>query len=224
MKFYNLYIRYRFYIGIICLLLGIWVHYSSGFWAAFLLYLISFISIFSHFFFGPLRLIQADMEAGNMEGAKKVVDSIWFPNLLFKPIRSVYYTLKGNMAMYNQDYDNAELNLKKGQSLMAGGSSMMGMPMKEAQGANNLQLGMLALQKNDLKKAEGHIRQALKDGLPDKENKAVALLQMCSIMMNRREFRSAKDFFKRAKAEKPTSKEIVDQLKQMEKYLSRMPG
>jgi tetratricopeptide (TPR) repeat protein len=224
MKFYFIYIRYRFWIGLICIALGVWANLSWGFWGAFFLYLVGVLSVFSHFFFGPLRLIQADMEAGNMEGAKKIVDSIWFPNLLFKPIRSVYYTLKGNMAMFSQDYDNAEINLKKGQTLMSGSSGMMGMQMKEAQGANHLQLGMLALQKNDLKKAESHIRQALKDGLPDKENKAVALLQMCSIMMNRREFRSAKDFFKRAKAEKPTSKEIVDQIKQLEKYLSRVPG
>jgi tetratricopeptide (TPR) repeat protein len=224
MKFYNLYIKYRFWLGLIFIALGIWVNISANFWSAFLLYLIGVVSVFSHIFFGPLRLIQADMEAGNMEGAKKIVDSIWFPNLLFKPIRSVYYTLKGNMAMFSQDYETAEVNLKKGQNLMANSSGMMGMPMKEAQSANHLQLGMLALQKNDLKKAETHIRQALKDGLPDKENKAVALLQMSSIMMNRREFRAAKDFFKRAKAEKPTTKEIVDQLKQMEKYISRMPG
>ncbi len=224
MKFYNLYIKYRFWLGLVLIALGIWVNISSSFWSAFLLYLVGAVSVFSHIFFGPLRLIQADMEAGNMEGAKKIVDSIWFPNLLFKPIRSVYYTLKGNMAMFSQDYEAAEVNLKKGQSIMANSSGMMGMPMKEAQGANHLQLGMLALQKNDLKKAESHIRQALKDGLPDKENKAVALLQMSSIMMNRREFRAAKDFFKRAKAEKPTTKEIVDQLKQMEKYISRIPG
>ncbi len=224
MKFYFLFIRYRFWIGLVFMALAIWVNISSSFWAAFLLYLLGVGCLFSHFFFGPLRLIQADMESGNMEGAKKVVDSVWFPNLLFKPIRSVYYTLKGNMAMFTQDYEGAETNLKKGQSLMAGSSGMLGMPMKEAQGANNLQLGMLALQKNDQKKAEGYIRQALKDGLPDKENKAVALLQMCSIMMNRREFRAAKDFFKRAKDLKPTNKEVVDQIKQMEKYLSRIPG
>ena len=224
MKLYFLFIRYRLYVGIIFLALAIWGNYTWGFWESFLLYLIGVLSIFSHFFFGPLRLIQSSMEGGNMDEAKKILDGVQFPNLLFKPIRSVYYTLRGNMAMYSQNYDDAELNLKKGQSLMAGSSGMMGMPMKEAQGANNLQLGMLALQKNELKKAEGHIRQALKDGLPDKENKAVALLQMCSIMMNRREFRAAKDFFKRAKAEKPTSKEVVDQIKQLEKYLSRMPG
>ncbi|MEI9935548.1 MAG: hypothetical protein WDM71_12035 [Ferruginibacter sp.] len=44
------------------------------------------------------------MEEGDMEGAKKVIDSIWFPNLLIKPVRSVYYTVKGNLAMVNQDF------------------------------------------------------------------------------------------------------------------------
>jgi tetratricopeptide (TPR) repeat protein len=223
MKFYNLYIKYRFYIGLACLAGAIYFQITSGFWSAFLLYFIGVLSVFSHFFFGPLRLIQTDLESGNIEGAEKIIASIWFPNLLFKPIRSVYYTLKGNMAMYKQDFEGAETNLKKGQSLMNSGSNF-GMPMKEASGANNLQLGMLALQKNDLKKAESHIRQALRDGLPDKENRAVAFLQMSSIMMNRREFRSAKDFFKKAKAEKPETKEIVDQLKQMEKYITRIPG
>jgi hypothetical protein len=49
-------------------------------------------------------------------------------------------------------------------------------------------------------------------------------LQMCSIMMNKREFRAAKDFFRKAKASKPTTEQIVDQIKQIEKYISRMPG
>lgn len=223
MKFYTLYIKYRFYLGIVCLALAIYINIQSGFWPAFLLYLVGVISLFGHFFFGPLRLIQENLEGGDITGAEKILDSIWFPGLLFKPIRSVYYTLRGNLSMYKQDYETAEKNLQKGQSLMSGNSSL-GMPMKEASGANHLQLGMLALQKNDLKKAEGHIRQALRDGLPDKENRAVAYLQMSSIMMNRREFRSAKDFFKKAKAEKPQTKEITDQIKQMEKYISRIPG
>jgi tetratricopeptide (TPR) repeat protein len=224
MKFYNLYIKYRFYLGLVCLAGAVFIHIqSSSFWSAFLLYLIGVISIFSHFFFGPLRLIQQSLEGGDISAAEKVLDSVWFPNLLFKPIRSVFYTLKGNLAMYKQDFEGAEKHLNKGQSLMSGNSSM-GIPMKEASGANHLQLGMLSLQKNDLKKAESHIRQALRDGLPDKENRAVAYLQMSSIMMNRREFRSAKDFFKKAKLEKPQTKEITDQIKQMEKYISRIPG
>ena len=98
------------------------------------------------------------------------------------------------------------------------------MPMKEAEGASLLQMGMLAMQKNDLKQAESYIRSALRKGLPDKENQAAAYLQMCSLMMNKREFRAAKDFFRKAKALKPTTPQIIDQIKQIEKYISRIPG
>jgi tetratricopeptide (TPR) repeat protein len=216
MKFYTWLIKYRLYVGIAMVLLGIVTNYYSSFWPAFPLYLIGVILIAGHFFFGPLRLIQEYMEKGDMEGAQKVLNSIKYPNLLYKPIRSVYYTLKGNVAMMNQDFDTAERSMKKGLDL--------GMPMKEAEGASLLQMGMLAMQKNDLKGAESYIRSALRKGLPDKENAAAANLQMCSLMINKREFRAAKDFFRRAKAFKPTTPQIVDQIKQIEKYISRMPG
>jgi tetratricopeptide (TPR) repeat protein len=217
MQFYNWLIKYRLYVGLAMILGGLALNLSvSGFWPVFPLYLIGVILIFGHFFFGPLRLIQVHMEAGNMEEAEKIVNSIKYPNLLYKPIRSVYYTLKGNLAMMKQDFEGAEKNMKKGLDL--------GMPMKEAEGASLLQMGMLALQKNDLKQGESYIRQALRKGLPDKENQAAAYLQMCSLMMNKREFRAAKDFFRKAKALKPTTPQIVDQIKQIEKYISRIPG
>src|ERR1044072_1790973 len=217
MKFYNWLIRYRLYIGIFMVVAGIALNLTvSGFWPVFPLYLVGVILIAGHFFFGPLRLIQEHLESGNTEEAEKVINSIRFPNLLYKPIRSVFYTLKGNLAMMKQDFDSAEKNMKKGLDL--------GMPMKEAEGASMLQMGMLAMQKNDLRQAESYIRQALRKGLPDKENEAAAYLQMCSIMMNKREFRAAKDFFRKAKALKPTNPEIVKQIKELEKYISRMPG
>jgi tetratricopeptide (TPR) repeat protein len=216
MKFYNLLIKYRLWIGLVLLAAGGYVNYSASFWPAFPLYLVGVIMVAGHFFFGPLRIIQEYMEAGDMEGAEKVIASIKFPNLLYKPIRSVYYTLKGNISMMKQDFVGAEKSMKKGLDL--------GMPMKEAEGASMLQMGMLMMQKNDLKQAESYIRGAIRKGLPDKENEAAAYLQMCSIMMNKREFRAAKDFFRKAKALKPTTSQIVDQIKQIEKYISRMPG
>ena len=216
MKFYNMLIRYRFYLGILAIILAIVVNISAGFWAAFILYFLGVIALASHFFIGPLRLIQEPMEQGNMEEVKKIVDSIWFPNLLYKPIRSTYYTLKGNMAMMNQDFDSAEKHMKK--------SLDIGSPMAEAEGANKLQLGMMALQKGDMKVGEGYIRQAIRAGIPDKESQAVAYLSMCQIYMNKREFRAAKDFFRKAKALKPTTKEVVSQIKEIEKYISRIPG
>jgi hypothetical protein len=182
MKFYNVIIKYRLWIGLALIALGIYVNYSASFWPGFPLYLVGLILVLGHFFFGPLRLIQDYMENGDMDGAEKVLNSIQFPNLLYKPIRSVYYTLRGNIAMMKQDFDSAEKNMKKGLDL--------GMPMKEAEGASLLQMGMISMQKNDLRTAEGYIRSALRKG----------------------------------KALKPTTPQIVDQIKQIEKYISRMPG
>jgi tetratricopeptide (TPR) repeat protein len=216
MKWLNMFVRYRLALGVVLLVAAVAVNLSSGFWPAFVLYLLAAICILAHFLIGPMRLVQEHIENGDMEGANKVLSSIKFPGLLIKPVRSVYYTLKGNVAMMNQDYDAAEKMMQKGLDL--------GMPMKEAEGASLLQMGMLSMQKNELRKAEGYIRQALQKGLPDKENQAAAYLQLCSIMMTKREFRAAKDFFRKAKALKPSTPQIVDQIKQIEKYISRIPG
>ncbi|MBA2250208.1 MAG: hypothetical protein H0W12_08445 [Chitinophagaceae bacterium] len=216
MKILNVIIKYRLIMGGVMLALAIFVNLETSFWPSFILYLIAVVLILGHFLFGPMRLIQGHMESGDMEGAEKVINSIWFPRLLIKPVRSVYFTLKGNLAMVKQDYTSAETHMKK--------SLELGLPMKEAEGANKLQLGMLNMQKGDMKQAENYIRQAIRAGLPDKENQSAAYLQLCSIMINKREFRAAKEYFRKVKALKPTTPQIVDQVKQIEKYISRMPG
>jgi tetratricopeptide (TPR) repeat protein len=216
MKLFNLFIKYRLWLGLASLAGAILVNVTSGFWPSFVLYLLAVILVFTHFFIGPLRLIQEYLEEGDFEGAERMLASIWFPDLLYKPVRSVYYTLKGNLAMMKQDFDTAEAHMKKSLSL--------GSAMKEAEGANLLQLGMMAMQKGDMKQGEGYIRQALRAGIPDKESASLAYLQMCQIMMQKREFRAAKDFFRKAKAQKPTSQQVIDQIKQLDKYITRMPG
>ena len=216
MKFLNVIIKYRLPLGVIMLAVAIFVNLQTSFWPSFILYLVAVILIVGHFIFGPMRLIQGYMESGDMEGAEKVINSIWFPNLLIKPVRSVYFTIKGNLAMVKQDYSSAETHMKKSLSL--------GSPMKEAEGANKLQLGMLSMQKGDIRQAESYIRQAIRSGLPDKENEAAAYLQLSSIMINKREYRAAKEYFRKVKALRPKTQQIVDQVKQMEKYITRMPG
>lgn len=216
MKLYNFFIKYRFLLGVVTLVLAIAANITWDFWSSLALYIIAVVAIFTHFFIGPLRLIQEYLEGGDFEGAEKVLNGIKYPALLYKPIRAVYYTLKGNIAMTNQDFDSAEKHMRK--------SLDLGLPMKEAEGANKLQLGMMAMQKGNMKEGESLIRQALKVGIPDKESAAMAYLQMCQIMMQKREFRAAKDFFKKAKAQKPSTSQVVDQIKQIEKYISRMPG
>jgi tetratricopeptide (TPR) repeat protein len=216
MKFYSLLIKYRFWLGLVALALAIFVNVEAGFWQSLILYIIAVIALASHFFIGPMRLIQEDIESGDVEGAEKVLASIWFPNLLYKPIRSAFYTIKGQLSMMKKDYDGAEKHMKK--SLELGGD------MKEADGANKLQLGMLAMQKGDMKQGESYIRAAIRAGIPDKDGAAMAYLQMCQIYMNRREFRAAKDFFRKAKEQKPTNVEVINQIKELNKYISRVPG
>ena len=73
--------------------------------------------------------------------------------LINRFVQSIF-RLKGNIAMMKNDYDGAvKMNMRKGLDL--------GMPMKEAEGASLLQMGMLAMQKNDIRKAEGLTRAAL---------------------------------------------------------------
>ncbi|MES2560513.1 MAG: hypothetical protein V4590_12275 [Bacteroidota bacterium] len=216
MKFYNLLIKYRFWLGLAALVLGVVAQLYVDIWTAIILYFISFVAILTHFIIGPLRLVQEPMENGDVEKVQQIIDSVWFPRLLIKPIRSSYYTLKANMDMASQNFESAEVNLKK--------SASLGSSMNETEGANKLQLGMLAMQRSDYKTGEKYVKEALKAGLPDKESEAMAHLAMVNAYLNRREFKAAKDFFRRAKACKPKQEQTVKQIKDMEKYLSRIPG
>ena len=218
MGFYNIIIKFRFWLSLVAIFAGLGLELSglAGFWPVFPLYFVGLIGLLSHFFIGPLRLVQAPMEAGDMDEVERILATIWWPQLLYKPVRSTYYTIKGNIAMVKQDFDTAEKHLKT--------SSELGSAMPEAEGANKLQLGMMAMQRGDTKQGESYIRSAIRAGIPDKESEAVAFLSMCQIFMNKREFRAAKDYFRKAKACKPTTKQVVDQIKEIEKYISRMPG
>lgn len=218
MKVLIFYIKYRLILGLVFLVAAVLINIQTGFWPAFILYLIGLISILGHFLLGPMRLIQSAMEEGNLDEAKRVVDGIKLPGLLIKPVRSVYYTIKGNLAMMDKDLDTAEKHMRK--SISLGGGQLT----KQAEGPNKLQLGLIAMQKGNMKEAESLVRQAIKAGLPDKENNAAAYLQLCSIMMNKREFRAAKEYFRKAKGYKPTTPEIVKQIKEIEKYIGRLPG
>ncbi len=218
MKFYNTLIKYRFWLSLVAIFGGIILQVTgvSGFWPVFPLYFVGVIGLVSHFVIGPMRLIQEPMEAGNVEEVERILSTIWYPNLLYKPVRSTYYTIKGNMSMMKQDFDSAEKYLKQ--------SNDLGSPMPEAEGANKLQLGMMAMQKGDLKQGETYIRAAIRLGISDNESLAVAYLSMCQIFMNKRQFKPAQDFFRKAKECKPKTKQVLDQIKEVDKYIHNNPG
>jgi TolA-binding protein len=216
MKALNIFILYRLPIGIVLLIGGIALGITVGWWEATIVLLLAVICLVSHFMLGPMRLVQEAVEAGNIDLAMSLMNKVKFPKLLYKPIRSAYYFMQSNLAMQSNDLDKAESAIRA--SMKSGG------PMKEYEGMQHFQLGTIAYQKNDLKEADQNLRKAVRMGLPDKENTAAALLTLASISMTRRDFKTAKDYFRRAKAQKPTTPQIVSQIKEMDKYISRMPG
>ena len=216
MKIRRFLVFYRLPLAVVLIGIGFWLGLSVTWWIGWIPFLFALIFIFAHFFIGPITLIQGYMEAGDMEGAQKLLDRVKYPNLLYKPIRSSYYMLRANFSTMNNNLDAAESDLKKGLA--------SGMPEKEYEGTAYLQLGAIAMQKGNMKEAYEQLRKAVKIGLPDANNKAAAFLYLANITVQRRDFRSAKMYFQKAKSAKPTEKQIVSQLQEMEKYMSRIPG
>ena len=209
----------RIPIAIVLLALGLLLGFKVTWWIAWIPFLVAVLMVVAHIMVGPMTLLQGYMEAGDMEGAQKLLGRVKNPKLLYKPLRSSYYMLRGQLSATGADGDNldqAEADFKQ--------SIASGMTEKGAEGTAYLQLGSIAAKKGNTKEAYEHLRQAVKLGLPDKDSEAMAYLQLSNLSLNRRDFRGAKMYFMRAKNCKATNTQVVEQLKEMAKYMARIPG
>ncbi len=206
----------RIPIAVALILIGLLLGFQVTWWIAWIPFLIAVLMIVAHFMIGPMTLLQGYMEAGDMEGAQKLLGRVKNPKWLYKPLRSSYYMLRGQLSATGDDLDKAEADFK--QSLASG------MTEKGAEGTAYLQLGSIAAKKGNSKEAYEHLRQAVKLGLPDKDSEAMAFLQLSNLSLNRRDFRGAKMYFARAKSCKSSNAQVVEQLKEMAKYMARIPG
>lgn len=211
-------VLYRLPIAVALLALGVWMTgwTKTGVYTSWIFFLIGILMVVAHFMIGPITLIQRYVESGDVDGAKELLSKVKFPKLLYKPIRSAYYMLNSQFSTINEDYDAAETDIR--QSLKAG------IKEKGMEGTAYLQLGSIAMKKGDKKEAYKNMRKAVELGLPDSESEATAYLQLAGICAERKDFRGAKHYFKRAKALKPKGKMLVDQIKEMDKWMSRIPG
>jgi tetratricopeptide (TPR) repeat protein len=216
MKLRSFLVFNRFWIGLLIIALGFWMGFELSWWGSIPFFLIGLVVIIVHFMIGPITLIQSYLESGDFEGAQKLLDRVKYPNLLYKPIRSSYYMLRANLSGANMNLEQAEADLRK--SLDAG------MPDKSYEGSALLQLGSINMQKGNMKEAFENIKKAVSMGLPDEDSKAFAYLSLCSITMQRRDFRASKMYFSKAKSFKPSNPQIIEQVKEMQKYISRIPG
>ena len=209
-------VAYRIPLAVVLIGLGFLIGFEVTWWIAWIPFLVAILMIVAYFMVGPMTLIQGYMEAGDMEGAEKMLKQVKYPNLLYKPIRSSYYMLQANLSTAGENLDAAEEQLRKGLAA--------GIPEKEYEGSAYLQLGAIAMKKGNTKEAFEHIRKAVQIGLPDKDTEATAFLQLSGICMQRRDFRNCKIYFNKAKACKPKNAQVVEQLNEMSKYIARIPG
>jgi tetratricopeptide (TPR) repeat protein len=215
-KLITFYFQFRLIIAFVLIAGGIYWGVTSEWTFAWMLVLLGIIAFVTHFLLGNLRLVQYAVEEGDMGKAKKLMAEIKYPNLLIKPIRSVYHFMQSNIAMGDKDFDKAEEHIKK--------SNDLGMPMQDMDGMAIFQHGMISYQKGDMKMANAKMKEALAKGLSDKEARASANLLLCNYCAQRRDYRNAKIYFKKAKECKPSTPELVAQIKDIEKNIGRMPG
>lgn len=211
-------VLYRIPLAVALIVLGILMTWQMkhGIWVSWIFFLIAILMVVAHFMIGPITLIQKHVEDGDIEGAQALLARVKRPNLLYKPIRSAYFMLKSNFSTMSENYEEAESDIRK--SLEAG------IDDKSVQGGAYLQLGMISYKKGNKKEAYENLRKAVQIGLPDKDSEASAYLQLCSICGERRDFKGMKFYYQKAKAAKPKNQTILDQLKEMDKYISRVPG
>lgn len=216
MWFYKKLLIYRLYIGLaLAVLAGVLAYTGEWEWF-YLVVILAVIAIVSQLIFGPMRLIQDAVQEEDMETANKLMNTIYFPKLLIKPVRQGYYMLKSNMAVMDKDFSSAEeyiqKSMKSKSKLLGGGDD----------GSALLQLGMIALQGGKTKEGKKHLKAAIAKGISDNESLAAAYLQLSSLEIQARQTKVGREYFKKAKALKPKSKEIKSQIIQMEKYIHRV--
>lgn len=213
------YIKNRLFLSIAIIVIGIIIHlaFKKGYQWSWMFYIGGVLLLLWDILIGPMRYVQQLVESGDVEGAKEILNSVRFPKLLIKPVRSGYYLLQSNLAMASENLDEAEANIRKSLSTK---SDMM----KGYTGVSYLQLGAISFKKGNLKDAYSNLKEAVRLGLPDKENEATAYLQLASVCIQRQDYKAGKMYFRKAKALKPTTEELVKSIKDMEKYMSRIPG
>lgn len=217
MKFLRFYIIHRLEFIIALILLGILSHLYFDVVTAWICYILAAVSITLYFMIGTMRLVQEAVSEGDVESATKYMKKIKFPQLLFKPVRAGYYMLQSNLSMATNDLATAESNIRKSLNIK---STITG----DMQGANLMQLGFIELRKGNSKQARIHLLEAVRAGIPDKENLAAVYLQLCNMEAQRQQYKLAKQYFKKAKDLKPKNEELVGQIKMLDKQIARMPG
>jgi tetratricopeptide (TPR) repeat protein len=150
---------------------GIILWATYGFAYAWIFLLLGVIMLASYLIFGTIQSASEKIQLQDFEGADKMLDLTYFPNLLYVTNRSIYYVLRGSIAAYRKDN----------------------------------------------KVAETYFNQALALKLPTDNEKAMVLMQMMGIQMQRQNWTGAQNYLSQVKKLNITENMIKSQITEIEK-------
>ncbi|MBR9919580.1 MAG: hypothetical protein GYB31_02000 [Bacteroidetes bacterium] len=146
----NIYLRFT----LIALTIGGGVALAAayGFWYAFPLFLIGLVLLVGYLLLGTIGSAAQLMQTGDLDVTEKRLNMTLTPRLLYATNRAYFYMLKGSIAQYRGENDQAETYLTKAQEIKV--------PTDNEGAMIQLQLANIAAQKNKWNQAKLYLRAA----------------------------------------------------------------
>jgi tetratricopeptide (TPR) repeat protein len=149
---FNVNIYLRFAIIAVCLIGGILLTGAYGFWYAFPLWLIGLVMLIGYFLLGTIGSAAQIMQTNDFDATERRLNLTVAPRLLYATNRAYFYMMKGSIAQFRGQNDEAERLLNKAQEIKV--------PTGNEAAMIQLQLANIAAQKNKWNQAKLHLRNA----------------------------------------------------------------
>ncbi len=153
-----------------------------GFWYGFPFILVGLILLVGYFLMGTIQSAAMLMQNMNFDAVEQRLSLTFFPQFLFKANRAYLYMIRGTLATYKKDFNNAEKYLTLAQST--------GLATEAENGTVFFQLANIAAQKNNWPQAQIHFKKAKEYKVTDPEMKE-QFKQFEKAMANRSMFNPA---------------------------------
>ena len=146
----NIWLRFALIIGLT--VGGVALSSAYGFWYAFPLFLTAFVLLLGYILLGTIGSAAKLMQANDFDATERRLGLTLTPRLLYPANRAYYFMMKGSVAQFKGDNENAEFWLNKAQSVKV--------PTDNEGAMIQLQLANIAAQKGNWNQAKLHFRKA----------------------------------------------------------------
>ena len=145
----NIYLRFA--LIALCLVGGVALIFTYGFWYAFPFLLIGITLLIGYFLLGTVQSAAQLVQANQFEEAEKRLALTFKPEWLYSSNRAYYNMMKGTIAAYRKDNNLAQEYFNKAQEI--------GVPTDNETAMLELQLASIAASKNKWQQAKLHFQK-----------------------------------------------------------------